>query len=115
MAPAFVSAKAIPGTTEGMGQGLFATDDIKVAQDVMVIEKPFVAVLDTPRLTDTCSGCFRMSDIVNKIDLKACTQCRTVKYCDKVCFSVIFRWSYSLIHSIRFLLLDSLIGSIWGV
>ena len=82
VSPPFVSAKAIPGTTEGMGQGLFATDDIKVAQDVVVIEKPFVAVLDTVRLPDTCSGCFR----IEKIELKACAQCRTVKYCDKVCF-----------------------------
>jgi hypothetical protein len=80
-----VSAKAIPGAADGMGQGLFATSDIDVAQDVVIVQKPFVAVLDTPRLADTCSGCFKMREEENT--LRACTQCRIVKYCDKVCVS----------------------------
>lgn len=68
----------------GMGNGLFATADIQVGADVVHAKVPFVAVLDTPRLGDTCSGCFGKKQMETGADLKACTGCRVVKYCDRV-------------------------------
>lgn len=68
-----------------MGNGLFAVEDIKIGEDVVHATVPFVAVLDSPRLEDTCSGCFGRKQMgTTGADLKACTGCRTVKYCDRV-------------------------------
>lgn len=71
-----------------MGTGLFASTDMQTGDDVLYIKTPFIAVLDTPRLEDTCAGCFgkRMAqeEALAHIELKACTGCRVVRYCDKV-------------------------------
>jgi SET and MYND domain-containing protein len=70
--------------------------DIPVGGTIMLIQRPFVAVLDTERLPDTCSGCLGQHHCnrdVN-VELKACTGCRVVKYCNKVittCLSISFR------------------------
>jgi hypothetical protein len=72
-----------------MGNGLFATSDIKVGEDVLHAKVPFVAVLDTSRLEDTCSGCFGKRQMENSAELKACTGCRVVKYCDRVSLYVL--------------------------
>ena len=70
---------------DGMGNGLFAVEDIKVGEDVVHAGVPFVAVLDSPRLEDTCAGCFGRKQMgTTGADLKACTGCRTVRYCDRV-------------------------------
>jgi SET and MYND domain-containing protein len=74
---------------DGMGNGLFATSDIKIGEDVVHAKVPFVAVLDSPRLEDTCSGCFGKMQMEGGTDLKACTGCRVVKYCDRVSSSFI--------------------------
>jgi hypothetical protein len=80
-----VTTKTEPRSApNGMGNGLFATLDIKVGQDVVHAQVPFVAVLDSPRLEDTCSGCFGKKQMGGETDLKACTGCRVVKYCDRV-------------------------------
>lgn len=80
-----VDTKAMPRLTEDMGNGLFATKDIQVGEDVLKINRPFVAVLDTPKLEDTCSGCFGKRQLFYGVTtLKACTRCQIVKYCDKV-------------------------------
>src|SRR4029077_11296054 len=90
----FVSSRATAriAPDDDMGMGLFATANIDVGQDAIVIRRPFAAVLDSPRLQDTCSGCFgtsgadtpgaRSTEEAGR--LKACTQCRVVRYCDKV-------------------------------
>jgi hypothetical protein len=73
-----------------MGNGLFALTDIGTGQDILTIQKPFVAVLDTPRLQDTCSGCLGMKQQQQEqnpeeaVKLKSCTRCQVVRYCDKV-------------------------------
>lgn len=69
-----------------MGTGLFASSDIHTGEDVLKISSPFVTVLDTPRLDDTCSGCFGKAQAIadQSAELKACTGCQVVKYCDKV-------------------------------
>ncbi|KAL2834297.1 hypothetical protein BDW59DRAFT_156238 [Aspergillus cavernicola] len=83
--------KAQPGPApDGLGTGLFANKNIRTGEDVLHFESPFVAVLETQRLEDTCSGCFGKRQLEtdsedNKITLKACTGCQIVKYCDKTC------------------------------
>ena len=79
-----VTTRTEPRASEGMGNGLFATSDIKVGEDVLHAKVPFVAVLDTARLDDTCSGCFGKRQMDIGAELKACTGCRVVKYCDRV-------------------------------
>lgn len=89
----FVNTKTIARPAgDGMGHGLFALTDIEMGQEVLSIQKPFVAVLDTPRLQDTCSGCFgtkpqQQQTPEEAVKLKSCTRCQVVRYCDKVgCF-----------------------------
>jgi hypothetical protein len=81
-----VYTRGYPAPSPGAGTGIFATVDLPVGGTVMLIQRPFVAVLDTERLADTCSGCLgqhHCSRDVN-VELKACTGCRVVKYCNKV-------------------------------
>lgn len=86
-----VTTKTVPSPApNGMGNGLFATTDIKVGEDVVHAKVPFVAVLDKPRLDDTCSACFGKRQMETGTELKACTGCRVVKYCDRV--SLIYFW-----------------------
>lgn len=73
----------------GLGQGLFATKAIPAGGDVLNIKTPFVAVLDTERLGDTCSGCFgRRYFGGDDVSLRACTGCRVLRYCDRVSISL---------------------------
>lgn len=81
--------KTAPGSApNGLGRGLFASSDFRPGDDILHIQSPYVAVLDTPRLADTCSGCFGKRQLEanadNKAVLKACTGCQVVKYCDTV-------------------------------
>lgn len=87
-----------------MGNGLFATADINPGEDVLHIKTPFVAVLDSPRLEDTCAGCYGKRQMETGNDLKACTGCRVVKYCDRVscCGDGSFVVSYSRTTQIMF-------------
>lgn len=69
-----VATKTVPRLApDGMGNGLFAVEDIKVGEDVVHAKVPFVAVLDTPRLDDTCAGCFGKKQLQTGGELKACT------------------------------------------
>lgn len=81
-----ISTKANPGQAPGgLGKGLFASISLKSGEDVLSTQTPFVAVLETPRLDDTCSGCFGKRQLENAdAELKACTGCQVVKYCDRV-------------------------------
>lgn len=84
-APSSVTTKTVSRPApDGMGNGLFATEALKVGEDVLHAKTPFVAVLDSPRLDDTCSGCFGRKQMEGNAELKACTGCRVVKYCDRV-------------------------------
>lgn len=81
-----VFTKATCAATDDMGKGLFASSNINTGEDVVRISSPFVAVLNTPQLDDTCSGCFGKKHAFKDkpVNLKACTRCQMVKYCDKV-------------------------------
>ncbi|KAL3475803.1 hypothetical protein BJX99DRAFT_228972 [Aspergillus californicus] len=86
--------------SNGLGRGLFADTNIKVGENVLHFETPFVAVLETVRLEDTCSGCFGKKQLATENELptslKACTGCQVVKYCDKTCQANDWRFAHSL-------------------
>ncbi|KAJ5242916.1 uncharacterized protein N7469_001243 [Penicillium citrinum] len=90
-----VTTRTESRASEGMGNGLFATSDIRVGEDVLHAKVPFVAVLDTARLDDTCSGCFGKRQMDIGAELKACTGCRVVKYCDRTCQSKDWKFAHS--------------------
>lgn len=80
-----VYTKATTGPSPGSGTGLFASKDIQPGETVVLIQKPFVAVLDTAQLESKCSGCLGAhANRQEAVELKACTGCRVVKYCNKV-------------------------------
>ncbi|KAI2787533.1 hypothetical protein POX_f07902 [Penicillium oxalicum] len=92
-----VVTNAVPRPApHGMGNGLFATKDIQIGQDVVHAKVPFVAVLDSPRLDDTCAGCFGKRQMETGTDLKACTGCRVVRYCDRTCQLKDWKFAHSL-------------------
>ncbi|RAL03410.1 S-adenosylmethionine-dependent methyltransferase [Aspergillus ibericus CBS 121593] len=96
-----MSTKTTPRPVPGLGRGLFALTDIAVGENVLDIPIPFVAVLNTDRLEDTCSGCFGQRQLEDeKITLKACTGCQVVKYCDKTCQGKDWKFAHALECSI---------------
>ncbi len=81
-------------TSPTAGNGLFATEDLPPGELIFSLSRPLVGVLDIPRLEDTCSNCFvwtaasligSRGDDAAQIEVKACTGCRTLRYCSKVC------------------------------
>ncbi|PLN81380.1 hypothetical protein BDW42DRAFT_200860 [Aspergillus taichungensis] len=94
-----VYTNTAPGPApNGLGQGLFASKAIPAGGDVLNIKTAFVAVLDTERLGDTCSGCFgrRYFGRDGDVSLRACTGCQVVRYCDKTCQSKDWKFAHSL-------------------
>ncbi|KAL4794786.1 SET and MYND domain protein [Aspergillus venezuelensis] len=91
--------KAIPAHAVNSGRGLFATTDLATCDEILHIQNPFVAVLDTSRLQDTCSGCFGRRQLAagpeEQIVLRACTGCQVVKYCDKTCQAKDWKFAHS--------------------
>jgi hypothetical protein len=77
------------------GRGLFATCPIEGGDVLIELERPLIAVLDRPRIEDTCSWCFSWTELpvlsgagVNQaLKVNWCTGCRKVKYCSKRCQS----------------------------
>lgn len=74
------------------GKGLFATEDIKPGELIFTVSRPAVAALDTARLDTVCSNCFASAaeqSVMNgsfsqDVTVKACTGCKTMRYCSKV-------------------------------
>ncbi|KAI5240442.1 SET domain-containing protein [Aureobasidium subglaciale] len=91
------------------GNGLFATKDIPAGSTILLKVRPLIGELDLPRLQDSCHNCFMWTQKAargcathsaspNKepgcagcqsdgagIGVKACTGCKKVKYCSRVC------------------------------
>ncbi|EED16036.1 SET and MYND domain protein, putative [Talaromyces stipitatus ATCC 10500] len=73
-----------------IGQGVFATIDVKKGADVLVVDNPLIALVEEAQLQNICSGCYDTSK-AGSIDnrrpdlVKACTRCKVVYYCDKNC------------------------------
>ncbi|KAA6409700.1 MAG: hypothetical protein FRX48_06312 [Lasallia pustulata] len=94
--------------TEHAGNGLFTSEDIAAGELILEIDRPFLAVLDTPRLNDACSNCFVWvpaggtavdGDDRENVTLRACTGCKVVKYCGKTCQST--AWTHHHKHECK--------------
>jgi len=82
---------AQPTPSPVAGNGLFADRAISAGEAIVSLRRPLVAVLDYPRLSDTCSNCFLQTHdndwfMVESIVISACAGCKAVRYCSKVCF-----------------------------
>ena len=89
-------------STRNAGRGLFSTESVGAGQEILRVERPLLASLDTPHLKDTCNNCFIwISETVQPLNnsltvwqgaeagqqvkpLKACLGCKVVSYCSKV-------------------------------
>ncbi|KAL5033784.1 hypothetical protein RTP6_001702 [Batrachochytrium dendrobatidis] len=63
----------------GYGRCMIATKDLRVGLELMM-EKPYVAVVDDASLNQTCSGCFRLA-----AHMQQCSSCKVVQYCSQTC------------------------------
>lgn len=69
------------------GAGLFASQNLD-SFDLILNEKPIVAVLTKERLKDSCCHCWAKSS-----NLKVCSQCKLVKFCSTDCQRSSWNWS----------------------
>jgi SET and MYND domain-containing protein len=77
------------------GRGLFATKAFDGGDVILDLQRPLIAVLDGPRVEDTCSWCFSWTELpvlsgagINQaVKVNWCTGCKQVKYCSKKCQS----------------------------
>ena len=78
----------------GRGNGLVAARNISSPRiQVLFVRRPLMLALEDSRLPDTCYQCLRsasdqvdsIDSIVVAFDLKACTGCNSVKFCDRTC------------------------------
>lgn len=81
------------------GRGLFATKPCQTGDVLLSLDRPLIAVLDKPRIEDTCSWCFSWTELpvlsgagINQATkVNWCTGCKKVKYCSKQCQSRAWR------------------------
>ena len=88
--------KVVRTKLSGRGNGLVAARTISPRDQVLFVRRPLMIALDTARVQDTCYQCLRCaSDHTNLVrtasdifDLKACTGCKSVKFCDRTCLKL---------------------------
>ena len=83
-------------TSSTSGRGLFAKNDIPAGDQIFSIERPLIAVLDSDRCSNSCSNCFQWTFFpvasyekwgdAYRPEIKACSQCKVLKFCDRVCW-----------------------------
>jgi hypothetical protein len=111
------------------GNGLFATKDIPAGSTILLRSRPLIGELDLLRLEESCHNCFMWSQKAVRvcavhahepdrypgkypdcsdcqtegeaIGVKACTGCKKVRYCSKVCFSFHTEVGTSLMYLLR--------------
>lgn len=76
------------------GRGLFATRSYSPGDALLCLKRPLIAVLDKPRIADTCSRCFAGTGITQVTKVNWCTGCKKVKYCSKRCQSQAWKASH---------------------
>lgn len=88
--------------TKNAGNGLFASKDIPAGDLILRVDRPLLAVLDSPHLNDACSNCFVWvprggaaadGDERDNVTLRACTGCKIVRYCGKVGGNFLVSWA----------------------
>lgn len=79
-APSTISSEA--------GNGLLVDRDIAPGEPIIRIFEPFLRVLDSPRLVDTCESCiYCLTNELGErraINLSKCGGCGVVRYCSEV-------------------------------
>ena len=87
-----------PRSTVDAGRSLFTSEEVPAAIEILRIDSPLVAVLDSSHLQDTCACCFScLPNIISHREglpenpqnqerrrLKSCLGCKAVRYCSKV-------------------------------
>ncbi|KAL3489722.1 SET and MYND domain protein [Aspergillus germanicus] len=84
----FSDSMTTPGIAPRIGRGLFASADFDTGDDILHIQTPFLAILNTKKLDSTCAGCFGkryLGKTPEEIQLRYCSSCQVPKYCDKTC------------------------------
>jgi hypothetical protein len=82
---------AVVGASSVSGRGLFATKNLPAGELILTIERPLLCVLEGRHLTDTCANCFTCvngvlgNEDTEKVKLSACSRCKQIKFCGKVC------------------------------
>lgn len=77
----------------GRGHGLVAAQDFSPRAQVLFVQRPLILALESSRLQSTCYACLRSEDAQvisggsepEDIELKTCTGCWTVRFCNKAC------------------------------
>lgn len=75
------------------GRGVFAEKSFGPGEEIFCSRSPLISALDRSRLGETCANCLKwdgdavigVQEPLEESPLKACTGCRTFKYCRKVC------------------------------
>jgi hypothetical protein len=89
------SAVEVRGSTiDKAGKGLFTKRDFDGGEEIWSQKRPLVAVLDDVSLPLACSNCFsQVHDVTSSwkedekpVEVKACTQCKLLRFCSKVCY-----------------------------
>jgi len=84
---------AYTGPSKTSGRGLFSIKDLGPGETIFTLPRPLVTAVDSSRLVDTCSNCFACAPesqvgdrggMLGGANVKACTGCRTLRYCSKV-------------------------------
>ena len=85
-----------PQPAGAAGRGFFATRDIPDGDVIWEEERPFLAVLDSPRLKEACSWCFKYLEesAFESAKLKVCAGCKILRFC-----GVVSRVSHSFSQS----------------
>ena len=86
--PAYITTSTI----SLKGTGLVTSKQIEEGELVFKVERPLITVLDSARLRSCCEWCLTsghegdgLDDGNGGVRLRACTGCRIVRYCSKVC------------------------------
>ena len=85
-APSTISSEA--------GNGLVVDRDVAPGEPIVRILEPFLRVLDSPRLVDTCESCiYCLTNELGErraISLSKCGGCGVVRYCSEVSMFILF-------------------------
>lgn len=85
-----VTGNVVSKSLPGRGNGLVAKHKIKSRKLVLFVPEPLLLAVETAKLQTSCYACLRLTvegggPPEPTLDLKTCTGCRTVRFCDKNC------------------------------
>ncbi|KIV80913.1 hypothetical protein PV11_08379 [Exophiala sideris] len=97
--PSAASEQVVQGTIVyvksifGRGNATFSSKDVKAKSQLMFVANPLIVALETAKLHTTCYFCLRstgesgspFTDLDHARNLKRCSGCKVVKFCDQKC------------------------------